>query len=57
MLISNGKVTRNIAPGQLPEYENKGYKEVKKAPKRVGKKTEKDEPEKDAEETAPEGGE
>lgn len=57
MLISNGKITRNIAPAQLPEYEKNGYKEVKKAPKRPGKKVEKDEAEKDAEETAPEGGE
>lgn len=25
MLISNGEITRNISPEQLPEYEAKGY--------------------------------
>jgi hypothetical protein len=29
MLVTNGKVTRNITASQLPEYEGKGYKEVK----------------------------
>lgn len=38
MLISNGTVTRNIEPGQLPEYEKKGYKEVKKEAKKEAAK-------------------
>lgn len=29
MLVTNGKITRNITALQLPEYEAKGYKEVK----------------------------
>ena len=28
MLVTNGFITRNIAPKQLPEYESKGYKPV-----------------------------
>lgn len=32
MLISNGKMTRNIADKRLPEYMAKGYKEVKIEP-------------------------
>lgn len=31
MLITNGKITRNISAGQLPEYKAKGYTEVKVA--------------------------
>lgn len=43
MLITNGKVTRNIKADKMPEYAAKGYTEVKqssekpKAPK-TGKK-------------------
>lgn len=33
MLITNGKVTRNIDPKRLPEYVAKGYAEVKDAVK------------------------
>lgn len=33
MLITNGTKTRNIQPSKLPEYEAKGYKEVKTPPK------------------------
>lgn len=29
MLVTNGKVTRNIAGNQFHEYAAKGYKEVK----------------------------
>ena len=29
MLVTNGKVTRNIAGSQFHEYAAKGYKEVK----------------------------
>lgn len=29
MLITNGKVTRNIASGKLPEYKARGYYPVK----------------------------
>lgn len=29
MLITNGKITRNIASEKLPEYAAKGYTEVK----------------------------
>lgn len=29
MLITNGRITRNIAASQLPEYKAKGYTEVK----------------------------
>ena len=28
MLITNGTITRNIAPEQLPEYAGKGYAPV-----------------------------
>ena len=28
MLVTNGMITRNIAPGQLAEYMGKGYKPV-----------------------------
>lgn len=28
MLITNGKITRNIASEKLPEYKAKGYAEV-----------------------------
>lgn len=28
MLITNGRITRNIAVSQLPEYKAKGYTEV-----------------------------
>lgn len=31
MLITNGTITRNIDAKRLPEYEAKGYKEVKEA--------------------------
>ena len=29
MLVTNGKITRNIAGEKLPEYAAKGYTEVK----------------------------
>lgn len=29
MLITNGAITRSIAAGRLPEYQAKGYTEVK----------------------------
>lgn len=44
MLITNGKITRNIAAEQLPEYKAKGYAVVKAAaqpkakPKKAGAK-------------------
>lgn len=46
MLITNGKITRNIAAEQLPEYAAKGYAVVKttaqpkaeKKPKKAGGK-------------------
>lgn len=31
MLITNGKITRNISVSQLPEYKAKGYTEVRPA--------------------------
>ena len=31
MLISNGEITRNISPAQLPEYTAKGYAVVEEA--------------------------
>lgn len=43
MLVTNGVITRNIAPHQLAEYERNGYKPVApekpaaKAKKGVGK--------------------
>lgn len=33
MLITNGKVCRNIDPKKLPEYAAKGYTEVKETVK------------------------
>lgn len=38
MLITNGKITRNIADKRLAEYTAKGYKEVKTEEKPKGKK-------------------
>ena len=37
MLITNGKITRNIGENQLHEYERKGYKVVEQ-PKKSGRK-------------------
>ena len=39
MLVTNGKITRKITALQLPQYEAKGYKEVKtlEKPKAVTK--------------------
>lgn len=35
MLVSNGKITRNIADTQLDEYKGRGYLEVKKPTKKT----------------------
>lgn len=50
MLITNGKVFRNISEEQFSEYAAKGYKKVEKAEKPKKPKTEKPEPEKKPEE-------
>lgn len=44
MLITNGIVTRNIADKRFPQYEAKGYKEVKPEDKPKGKNKGEDKP-------------
>lgn len=39
MLITNGKITRNIADKRLAEYKAKGYTEIKPEEKPKGKKS------------------